>query len=719
MSESGGQSRLGARSQRLRFGALSLTILLASTVAFVSLDRIGRATGRRFDATATGEHRLAPRTRRVLEALPEGCRVVLAVDRRTLEPGAVAMLRDALDTLDRGSDRLETDWIDTGSESGRAALDRSLRGLAASQAPAIESYRGALAAAAESLGATGATLEASVAPALDQIGAGLPEGSVGRTAFQERAALLRVLARDGGAAATTLAGATAPPGPESPTVPAYDGAWRGAEPVAQNLDAQLDALSRELGEYARSSDGTPASRDAARGLANSAAEARAPLARAIETVRTTGVPAVIRVARAIEADRAALAVGPGASGLVAIDLDALVAAAGAPAAEARGRVESLLGTALGTLLNPDPPIVVLVHAENPALLARAGLYEKLSRHLSARAIDLVMWPIAVSESEPPLRDLDPSGRRPVVYVVLSTDSAAQGRGSGVLPGIERAQRLGRVCKGLLDRGESLLLSVSPSVIPTTGSPDPMVGMLEEMGVRCDTSRPLVHERLTPAGRSVTTPIAVSADAGVAKGHALAGAIRGLPLFMAWPIRLWAEEVPPGVEVSPLVTHRSASWWGESQWLGLWQVAIENQATLPSAPSRDARDFSPEEGSSMVLAYAIERAAPAGDGSQRLVVVGTHSYGQYGWLADPITHDQSVVDGRTTRSHPGNLELFDASIAFLAGLDTLIAQSPEAGDSPTIRALDEGTLRMIRLWLALGLPAGVLVVGAAVSVVRRR
>lgn len=719
MSAPGTESRLGARAQRVRFAALSLTILLASTVAFVSVDRIGRATRQRFDATATGEHRLAPRTRRVLEALPAGCRVMVAIDRRTLEPGAVAVLRDALDTLDRGSDRLETDWIDTGSESGRASLDLALEGLASSQAPAIEAYRRVLALAAESLGVASAAMETSIAPALDQIGAMLPEGSAGRTAFQERAALLRVLARDGGSAATTLAGATLPQAPEREVTPAYDGAWRATEQVAQNLDAQLDALARELGEYARSSDGTPASRDAARGVAGAASEVRAPLARAIEGVRTTSVPAVIRVARAIEADRAALVVGPGASGLVAIDLDALVGAAGAPAAEARGRVESLLGTALGTLLNPDPPIVVLVHAENPALLARAGLYEQLTRHLSARAIDLVMWPVAVSESEPPLRDLDPSGRRPVVYVVLSTDSAAQGRGSGVLPGIERAQRLGRVCKGLLDRGESLLLSVSPSVIPTTGSPDPMVAMLGEMGVRCDTARPLVHERLTPAGRSVTTPIAVSADAEVAKGHALAGAIRGLPLFMAWPIRMWTEGVPAGVEVAPILTHGSAACWGESQWLGLWQVAIENQGSLAAAPTRDARDFLPEEDAKLVLACAIERAAPVGGGNQRVVVVGTHSYGQYGWLADPITHDQSVVDGRTTRSHPGNLELFDASIAFLAGLDTLIAQSPEAGDSPTIRAIDEGTLRQIRLWLALGLPVGVLLVGAGVAMARRR
>lgn len=188
--------------------------------------------------------------------------------------------------------------------------------------------------------------------------------------------------------------------------------------------------------------------------------------------------------------------------------------------------------------------------------------------------------------------------------------------------------------------------------------------------------------------------------------------------MAWPIRVAIEEPAPGVEVWPLVTHTDAAQWCESQWLPLWQVAIENQGSV-AAPSRDSRDYEPAQDEPVTLACAIERASPRGAGTQRLVVVGTHSYGQFGWLADHVTHDQRVVDGRPVRSHPGNLELLDASISYLAGRDELIAQSPEAGDSPTIRAIDERTLRLIRAGLALGLPALVLVVGGVGAVVWRR
>lgn len=706
-----------ARAQRMRFALLSLTILLASAVSLVAVVRIGEATRRRLDATATGEHRLAPRTTRVLEALPEGCRLLLAMDRRTLEPGARMMLTDVLEGLDRASARLTTDWIDTGSDSGRESLDRALRGLASSQSVSIEAYRAALAEAAAAMTTACAAIETSLAPALDAVPTTLEASDPARTAFQERAALLRVLARDGASAATALQAQTTADAPSSGPVPSHDAAWRAAQPVAQNLDAQLDALARELAEYSRATQGTATARDAAAGLARTTASVRDPLARAIERARTERIPGVVRVARAIEADRAALAVGPGAEGVVAIDLDALVAAAASPGAEARGRVESLFGTALGALLNPDQPIVMLVHAESPALLARAALYEKLAQHLAARGIDLVTWAIVASDREPSLRDLDPDGRRPVVYVILSTDSGAQGRGSGVLPGIERAQRLGRVSRELFERGEAMLISVSPSVVPATGAEDPTVSFLREIGVACDTARPLVHERLTQGGRAVTTPIAATPEES--SGHAIAGAIRGLPMFMAWPIHLSIASPAAGVEVWPLITHADSAMWGESQWLGLWQVAIENQGNI-APPERDARDFIPPVGEPFTLASAIERPVPGGGGvMQRLVIVGTHSYGQYGWLADPITQDQNVVDGRPVRSHPGNIELLDASISYLAGLDEMIAQSPEAGDSPMIRDIDERTLRLVRGGLALGLPILVLALGGILALLRGR
>lgn len=444
------------------------------------------------------------------------------------------------------------------------------------------------------------------------------------------------------------------------------------------------------------------------------------LARAMDPLRTTRPPTVLRVARAIESDRAILVVGEGAIGVVGLDADSVLAPSGVSNADLRRRNEELLATALASLTLPDPPIVVLMHAENPGLLARANLYQHLSERLASRGIDVVMWPLAISTTEPSLREFDPDRMRPVVYVVLSTDSAAQGRSGALLPGPERVQRLGDALRVLMDRGESILLSVSPSLIPTTGSPDPTVAFLEPLGVRAESGKPLVSERLTPGGRMVTTPLAITSVAKEGESgviHPIAQALRGLPTFMAWPVRLHVSPTPvEGVTIAPIYTHRDPHMWGESQWIGLWQLPLESQASASPVPARDDRDALLGADEAAVLGVAIERRTP--ERVQRVVVVGTHSYGQFGWFADPITQDQTVIDGRSVAAHPGNFELFDASISYLAGHDELIAQSPGSRATPLIMQLAPERLTLIRLLLVVGLPLAVLLGGLAGGVILR-
>lgn len=722
-----------ARPRRGRFAVLAAAILLSATVCMVSLIQIGQSTSRRFDVTATGEHRLAPRTIQILDALPDGSRIVLAMDKRSIEPSARAMLEDVLSTFDRSSDRIGVDWIDTAGEAGQRTFTGTLRDLAADQLASIDAYAEVMRRAVEAMTTASGGIDPALGSGLERIRDSLDAQDASRQAFDERAALFRVLARDGLATATAAlrpileweargAGGDATTGAGGPVdaLPRLDDAWQTLRGPAENLDAQLDGLARELSDYAKATQGTPSARDLASGLARSVTTLRAPLARAIENARAARAPAVIRVARLIESDRAAIVVGQTGPGIVGIDPDALVAAAAAPAAEARGRVESLFATALGTLITPSPPIVVLVHAENPLLLARANLYQQLIERLSARGIDTITWSLLSSTEPPSLREIDPDRQRPVVYVALSTDSSTRSPGPGQPSGIERAQRLGAALGSLFDRGESLLISTSASVIPSAGSPDPTIEFLASVGVACDTARPLVRERLTPSGRAVTTPLTGADRLTEGGDHPIAGAIRGLPLFMAWPIRIAAlDQMPPDVTAEPILGFADASMWGESQWITLWQVGLESQATMPSPPARDARDYEPASGESVSLAWAIQRRFPEDPTrAQRLVVVGTHTYGQYGWFADGITHERTMIDGRPVRMHPGNIELFDASIAYLAGMDQLIAQSPEARSTPVIGPMDEARLRAMRITLGLGMPGAVLVIGVVVWLIRR-
>lgn len=716
-----------ARSRRGRFAVLAGAILLCATVSMVSLSQIGARTSRRFDVTATGEHRLAPRTRQVIDALPPGTRIILALDKRSLEPGARAMLEDVLSTFSRAEGGLGADWIDTSGEAGRQTFSTAIRELADRQRASIDAYARGLRTASEATAAASSAIDPALAAGLEQIRDALGPDDPSRRAFEERAALFRVLARDSASNATSALqpvlaweAASNPESTDAFALPPLDAAWQALKPPAENLDAQLDAISRELVEYANSTQGTPGARDKAVSIARVASTIRAPLARSLEEARAMRAPSVIRISRLIESDRAAVVVGESGPGIVGIDLDSLVEAAAAPTAEARGRVESLLATALGTLVTPAPPIVVLVHAENPLLLSRANLYQGLVERLSTRGIDTIMWSLTTSPDPPSLRDLDPGQIRPVVYVVLSTDSSTRSPGPGQPSGIERAQRIGEAVQMLFDRGESILLSVGPSVIPATGSLDPTTRCLTALGLICESGRPLVRERLTPMGRVVTTPITGVDRLSELSDHPIASAVRGLSFFMAWPIRIDPNATPvSGVTADPLLGLSDDQVWGESQWITLWQVGLDAQTTLQNPPSRDARDLVPDSTSPAPLAWAIERRMP--DNAmrlQRLVAVGTHSYGQFGWFADAITNEQSIIDGRPVRTHPGNIELFDASISYLAGMDQLIAQSPEARSSPMIGPIAQDRLRLTRLALAAGMPLAVLLIGVTIWAIRR-
>lgn len=94
-----------------------------------------------------------------------------------------------------------------------------------------------------------------------------------------------------------------------------------------------------------------------------------------------------------------------------------------------------------------------------------------------------------------------------------------------------------------------------------------------------------------------------------------------------------------------------------------------------------------------------------DETQRLIVIGAN-----GWFIDRYAFRTSPVDGRIIVAYPGNLELFEASIAWLAHQDEMIAQSPTARLLPVVKPLNDGTLLTLRWVFVAGLPVLTLLFG---------
>jgi hypothetical protein len=102
----------------------------------------------------------------------------------------------------------------------------------------------------------------------------------------------------------------------------------------------------------------------------------------------------------------------------------------------------------------------------------------------------------------------------------------------------------------------------------------------------------------------------------------------------------------------------------------------------------------------------------GDRPRRLVLVGSVD-----WFIDPVVEEAYAIDGREVSAHPGNLELLESAVLWLAEQDDLIAQSATARAAPTVSALRAGSLRRLRLMTIFG-PAGlVLLAGVAYALWR--
>lgn len=704
-------TRSAASRRRIRFGAMTLVLVVAAVASLVLVNVLAKRFAVRLDVTATREHQLSPRSKMLISKLKGDFEIVIAAplkDPRAVDRRALARLVDVLDQFRRASTwgaSIAVTLIDTGSTDGAARYGELLDRLRARDQAKIDRQLADLRGAQDSAEDFAAWLE-SVVPSMTSLRGLLPsEGTVANAA---RGYLDRRMAecRSSSAALRDLAGRSrAALGSGSaagiPDIETSLGLLRqpvtdleaGLRDIAQNMDV----LSKDAG----SSEGV---RDIARSIALEAAQQRDRCALVSDTLARMPRLDITRIARLLQSATAAILIGPMDVGVTAIDLRALLPSGSAIAASGGadlGRnAEELLATALGSLAQPIKPIVVIVHGQPRGFFERNKVFEAATQRLVFRGVDVLVWEAALNPDPPGTSRLDPTGTRPVVYVCFNVDSPSGGPQGQTGP--ERAQKLGRALNWIVEHGHPLLLSVFPSTLPTYGEPDPTVAFLPLFGLRADSAKPLLREVIRPAGREVQAVQVVRAAEGEGSPHPIARAIKGLPTRLQWPIPLRRVEAK-GVRVATLFEVSGPGLWAESQWLSFLQVPIEQHPSVPNPPSNDSER---DDGKGpWILAAAAER--DTGDQTQRLVVVGSNT-----WFSDPILKDMTEVDGRPVAANPGNAELFDAAISWLAGQDDLIAQSPTARAAPLIGPMSGTTRTTLRMLTIVGMPVLVLLLGLA-------
>jgi hypothetical protein len=261
----------------------------------------------------------------------------------------------------------------------------------------------------------------------------------------------------------------------------------------------------------------------------------------------------------------------------------------------------------------------------------------------------------------------------------------------------------RRTRRLIDGGESVLISYFPSVMLNLRQPDPWQGLLTGFGIDADTSRVAFHSQITTEGERMVLPLADVLD--MEEDQAIARAVDGQLLRLPWPVPMTIDEASDAQQWVIASLEAGPSRWLEESWLN----AIASPEGMAELEDRSLDEDAP-------LVIAAERRHPLeGTGAQRVIAVGSGTW-LHSALADMV---QQLGGERVALQFPGNYELLQASVAWLAGMDDLIAQSPTAQQVSRIDGLSD-IARWIWQWIALaGLPGAALVLGIVVWMVRRR
>lgn len=696
---------------------------LAAAVAAAGLSVAATNTNRRIDLTLARRHQIADRTRARLRALDVPVELVIAVDRSRLDRRDTDRVDDVLAALDAASPNFSVTSIDVTGPEGPGQFERLIERLDARDQSG-KAERDALAERtrtdARALLWELTSLDAAATAAAQ---ASADTNAAIATRLGEFAAFARI-------AKGQLDGLLDTP----PDAPGADpaGLTRSIIDAGAALAPQFDAMRTELADMNTPPRARMQASEVAR-LASTLGERTRAIA---ETVQPTSD--LTRVTEALATGEAALLIGPvragGAPGLVALDLDAFfpppqrAALERTGEAESRVRAEQVVASGLTVLTDDERPIVVFLHGETQRWVGKAGVLSALLDRLAKAGIDYAEWPAVLDDAPPDLAALNPLGSRPVVYAVISPDSAAPSVPGNPQsqPGTARTLRVAEAVEGLIDRGAPVLLGLNPSVFPTFGEADPLGSLVARFGVRVGSNRPILSSANTTLGPRTAWDIRViprlTSERTDDDTNPIAVAINGLPVAVEWPLPITQiADAPSASTIDALLTLDMDPAWAESDWLNYWRTPRAERPLL-----RDPPIFDPPAGDDPVrdtlaardmrgpftVAVAIESDRAPSEPPARLVVVGSNT-----WFLDRVWQSEQEINGRRVLTNPGNPELFDAAVLWLAGRAELIAPSPAARPVARIKPISVGGKSVLRWSLIGGMPIAILGIGGLWRILR--
>jgi hypothetical protein len=683
------------RSINLGVYFLAILVIAASAAFIADLD----AYRTRFDATKTRAYSLSEQSRALLRELEGDWTIAIVLVEQDVDRAVSRQIDEVLARFREGSALIQVERIDPTDPASLIAYEGLIQRLRDLYGPDIEAYEGHLAQARSALAAAiqySATEAQALVPFIAQVG---PDGELGRELAEIRNNFA-LLAQNGPqilqSADAALASDDAKPLPDHER--ARDTLHAGATQAAEYLAAVAARYERRS-----SAAGVP---DSVR--SHFARAGREHQARAVELMTAADPLVHLRplglttIAEELARGEAAVITGNGRAAVIPawqlFPRSQREGSEGTVAFDERFRGEQIIASAIRSLLVPRMPLVVFVHSRSQSILAQTGDGKDCfgaSSILQSSRYEVEEW--RINENDPPAPE---PGQR-AIWIIVPPAPGEAGGNPAVTPReelllIDRAQ-------ALLERGEPTLISFYPSVLPKLRQNDPWQSVAAAAGIEIDTSRVLFEISIAAEGRSIPSQHVEILD--FTTDHAIPRAMHGRRLGLVLPVALRLPDPDFSRQWVIAQVEPAGNRWLEADWV----MALAG-GDAEAAPEQTEMLTEP-----VVLAAAAERPDPSEpDGSQRMIAVGSGS-----WMLTGVADTWDQLGGeRVALRFPGNYELLQAAVAWLAEMDDLIARSPTSQQVERLEGLTSRN-RAVWWWIVMaGMPAGTLALGAFVWLVRR-
>lgn len=648
------------------------------------------------DATKTRAYSLSDQTRRLLEDLQRPWSISLVVVEAEVDRAIRRQVDEILARFQEASPNISVETIDPTDPASLDEYEGLLRRLREVYGAEVASYDDAIGRgqdAMRSLLAFAASQEA----ALREVASTLPPEMPAARQLAQVRMLLERMGSEWGKIPEAVDEALATG--EARPLPDYETARSTLAAALSYGSEQMSAVRTMLEKWATAPGLDAPVREYAEAAAPAFERHARELAAAADPLRRLRPLELSRIGKALGAGEAAVVIGPDRAGVIPSSMllpkRNFRAGVVGVSFDQRFRGEQVLASTIRALRMERMPRVVFVHAQP------GSMFQKNPRRTDLVGVKAVLegarfrveeW--MVGKAPRPVAEPGET----IVWVVVPPPLPDRTTPQPT----EEELALIREAETLVREGEPVLLTLVPSFLPGPTGVDPWSAMVERLGFEVATDRVVLERTVVEGGerRVQTDQDVVEFDAP----HPIARALDGLPTRFGFVVPLGAN------------ARQGAAW------KTLTIAAIEPSAErwieeklIERVRSGEAPESPPGLEEPVPVVLTATRSRPNEDAEQRVIVTGSSDWIHSG-KADVAVN---VGGGRMALVSPGNVELLQASVAWLAGLEDLIAQTPASRQVSRLEGLSPEARTRWGLLLIAGLPAACLSLGAVTWAWRRR